>query len=297
MSKSPLHSLRAEFALVFVALIWGSTFVLVKSALSDVSTLLFLSLRFSFAGVVLGIVYRRKLSGVFSRRGSKLKGGVVVGICIFSGYMFQTFGLRLTTPSKSAFLTGMFIVLVPLLHAVIYRVTPRPSERVGVVVALLGMGLMTLDGTQLSANPGDLLTLVGAFFYALHVIALGHFAPRDGFERLSVLQTTTAAALGLSTFWWVETPFIEWTATVLLALAVTGLFATAVAFSLQSWAQQHTSPTRTALILALEPVFAGATSFLLLGEVLSGRALAGAALILVGILLVELKPLGRKNHP
>ena len=165
------------------------------------------------------------------------------------------------------------------------------------MVALLGMGLMTLDGTQLSANPGDLLTLVGALFYALHVIALGHFAPREGFERLSVLQTTTAAALGLSMCWWVETPFIQWSPTLLLALAVTGLFATAVAFSLQSWAQQHTSPTRTALILALEPVFAGATSFLLLGEVLSGRAMAGAALILVGILLVELKPLGRKNHP
>jgi drug/metabolite transporter (DMT)-like permease len=191
----------------------------------------------------------------------------------------------------------MFIVLVPLLYAAIYRVTPQPSECVGVAVALLGMGLMTLDGTQLSANPGDLLTLVGSFFYALHVIALGHFAPRDGFERLSVLQTTTAAALGLSMCWWVETPFIQWSPTVLLALAVTGLLATAVAFSLQSWAQQHTSPTRTALIFALEPVFAGATSFLLLGEVLSGPALAGAALILIGILLVELKPLGPRNHP
>ena len=184
--------------------------------------ILFLALRFSLAGFALGVVYRRRLSGVFSGRGSKLKGGVIVGVCIFGGYVFQTFGLRLTTPSKSAFLTGLFIILVPILHSILYRVTPQSSEAAGVIVALAGMGLMTLDGSDLRADPGDLLTLVGALFYALHVIALGHFAPREGFERLSVLQTATAATLGVSLFWWVETPFIRWSPTLLLAVSVTG---------------------------------------------------------------------------
>jgi len=289
--------MRAELALVFVAFIWGSTFVLVKSALSDVSTLLFLALRFSIAGAALGFAYRGKLSGAFSRPGSKLKGGVLVGICIFGGYAFQTFGLRLTTASKSAFLTGLFIVLVPLIHSLIHRAAPGIQEVLGIGVALAGMGLMTLQGGDAGINAGDLLTLVGALFFALHMIALGHFAPREGFERLSVLQTSTAAGLALATFWWIETPFIRWSPTVMMALAVTGLLATAAAFTIQSWAQQRTSPTRTALLFALEPVFAAATSFLLAGEAFTGRVVGGGLLILAGILLVEVKPFGRGRHP
>jgi len=281
---------RAELALVLVAFVWGSTFVLVKSALAEVSTLLFLALRFTLAGGVLAIAYRGKLSGLFAGRGSGLRGGWPAGLCIFGGYFFQTFGLRLTTPSQSAFLTGLAIVLVPALGALVYRVAPRPAVAAGVVTALVGMGLMTIEGPDLDFNRGDLLTLAGAVFFAAHVLVLGHYSPREGFERLSVLQVSTAALLALSTCWWAEDVYIIWSSTVLLALGVTGLLATAAAFTVQAWAQQHTTPTRTALIFALEPVFAAATSYLLRGEVLSGRGLAGAALILAGILIVELKP-------
>lgn len=281
---------------MFVAFVWGSTFVLVKSALDDVSTLVFLALRFALAGTVLAAAYRRKLSGVFEGRSPGWRGGVLAGICIFGGYMFQTFGLRYTTPSKSAFLTGMAIVLVPLLGAAVYWTAPRVSEIAGVGIAAAGMGLMTLDGGDLSANSGDLLTLAGAVFFAAHVIVLGHYAPRQGFERLSVLQIATAAALAMSTCWWVEKPYVQWSPTVLFALGVTGLFATAAAFTIQAWAQQHTTPNRTALIFALEPVFAALTSLMALGEMLSGRGMAGGALILVGILVVELKPVPNARH-
>ena len=278
---------------MFVAFVWGSTFVLVKSALAEISTLLFLALRFSLAGVVLAIAYRGKLPGLFAGRGSGLKGGALAGLCIFGGYLFQTFGLRLTTPSNSAFLTGLAIVLVPVLGALVYRVAPRLPEAAGVVTALVGMGLMTIEGPDLEFRLGDLLTVGGAVFFAVHVLVLGHFSPREGFERLSVLQVSTAALLALSTCWWAEDVYVAWSPTVLLALGVTGLLATAGAFTIQAWAQQHTTPTRTALIFALEPVFAAATSCLLLGEVLTGRGFAGAALILAGILTVELKP----RHP
>ena len=290
-------SARAEAALVFVAFIWGSTFVLVKAALADVSTFLFLALRFLLAGIVLAIAYRRRMSGIFTKSWRKLWSGVLTGVFLFGGYVFQTLGLRLTTPSKSAFLTGLAIVLVPLLSSLVYRIAPQFREVLGAVIATTGMGLMTLEGTKFRIETGDLLTIVGAIFFALHMVAIGHYAPRDGFECLSVLQISTAALLGLSLCWWVEGIYIRWTPTVISGLLVAGLLATAAAFTLHAWAQQHTTATRTAVIFALEPIFAWGTSFVVLREVLDWRAAIGAIFILSGILIVELKPLKILKHP
>jgi drug/metabolite transporter (DMT)-like permease len=288
---------RAEAALVVVAFIWGSTFVLVKAALADVSTFLFLTLRFLLAGFILAIGYRGRMSGTFSRPGRKLWSGVLAGVFLFGGYAFQTVGLRLTTPSKSAFLTGLAIVLVPLLSSLVYRIAPQFREAFGAVVATTGMGLMTLEGTELRIGTGDLLTIACAIFFAFHMVIIGHYAPREGFERLSVLQVSTAALLGLSVCWWLEPTYIRWTPIVITGLTVAGLLATAAAFTIHAWAQQHTSATRTAVIFALEPIFAWATSFVVLREVLNWRAAAGAILILSGILIVELKPLKIVKHP
>jgi drug/metabolite transporter (DMT)-like permease len=133
--------------------------------------------------------------------------------------------------------------------------------------------------------------------FAGHIIALGHYSSRMSFEILSISQVGTAAALALSVFWWAETPRIYWRWEVWFAIAITGLLATALAFTIQAWAQQYTTATRTALIFTLEPVFAWLTSFLLTGELLSQRATLGACLILAGILLVELKPSTQRAHP
>lgn len=288
---------RPELALVLVAFIWGSTFVLVKAALEHVSTLLFLALRFLLAGLVLGVAYRGRLSGIFSKTGGNVFSGVLAGALLFGGYVFQTLGLRLTTPSKSAFLTGLAIVLVPLLSSLVYRVAPRLREVIGAAIATAGMGLMTWEGAEWRVGPGDLLTLAGAIFFAFHMVTVGHYAPREGFERISVLQILTSAVLGLSIFWWLEKPAAHWNPTVIAALAVTGLLATAAAFTIQAWAQQHTSPTRTAVILALEPIFAWLTSFVIMRDALDWRGASGGLLILMGILIVELKPLKIIKHP
>jgi len=132
--------------------------------------------------------------------------------------------------------------------------------------------------------------------FAAHIIAVGHYSGRISFESLSFMQVAAAAVLGLSTFWWIEKPVIHLTPVVMIALATTGLLATALAFTVQAWAQQHTTPTRTALIYSLEPVVAWFTSFWLMGELLSRRAAIGAALILTGILLVELKRVHSTEH-
>lgn len=285
---------RADAALAAVTFIWGCTFVLVKVALENVSTVLFLALRFALASLALAVVFR-PLSGKILRGRGVAAGGILAGACLCAAYLFQTFGLRYTTASKSAFITGLSIVLVPVLAAIIDRKPPDRSEAGGVAVATAGMALLTLPGFRLAVSRGDLLTLGCAFAFALQIIVVGHYAPKLGFQGLALVQTVTAAAVCLATFSWVEVPVIVWRPNVVLALLVTGLLATALAFAVQAWAQQYTTPTHTALIFALEPVFAWLTSFAVAGETLSPKGTAGALLILGGILLVELKPLAPRN--
>jgi len=284
---------RADLALVGIAFIWGATFVVVKQALEDVSTLLFLALRFSLAALALAVAFR-PLPSKFAQPRTLLRGGALAGLCLWAGYVFQTVGLRYTTPSKSAFITGLSVVMVPLLGAALGRKLPAVVEILGVTAATAGLGLMTLNLDTLAVERGDLLTLCCAVGFAVHILAVGHYAPRVSFEALALAQIATAAVLSLGTCWWVEVPVIRWSAGVVAALVATGLLATALAFSVQAWAQRHTTPTRTALIFALEPVFAWLTSFVLTGEVLSARAALGGVLILAGILIVELKP-GRRG--
>lgn len=285
----------AELALIGNAFIWGSTFVLVKEALNDASTMVFLALRFALASVALAFAFR-PLPSKFVAGKPLIRGGILAGVFLFSGYMLQTLGLRLTTPSKSAFITGLSIVLVPVFAAMLHRKRPVLSEWVGVGVATAGMGLLTLDGPWTRLNRGDLLTLGCAVAFAVHLIVVGHYAPKFGFQALTLVQVATSAVLAGALLWWVETPFLRWTPGLVFALVVTALLATALAFSVMSWAQQYTSATRAALIFSLEPVFAWATSFFLEGELLSRQATAGAVLILAGILLVELKPFGFRQH-
>jgi drug/metabolite transporter (DMT)-like permease len=287
---------RAEAALVLNTVVWGATFVVVKAALADVSPLLFLALRFSLATGALLALFRGSRRVPFT--GKAVAAGALAGVFLFSGYLFQTLGLRLTTAPKSAFITGLTSVMVPLLAALVYRNRPQVSEVAGVLVATAGLGLMTIEGAAAgSVSRGDLLTFFCAIGFAAHIVTLGHFSENMRFQLLSVAQVGTAAVLALSSFWWAETPHVRWRPAVICAILVTGLFATALAFTIQAWAQQYTTSTRTGLIYMLEPVFAWITSYCMVGEGLSGRAAAGAALILGGVVLVELKPWNPRLHP
>jgi drug/metabolite transporter (DMT)-like permease len=287
---------RADLALIFITFIWGATFILVQRALADASTLLFLALRFSLATIALGLAFRPLASKLGQAR-RMLGGAVLAGVCLFAGYLLQTVGLRYTTASKSAFITGLCIVIVPVFAAVVKRKKPQAAEVLGVVVATCGLGLLTLGGTEvLRIGRGDLLTVGCAVAFAAQILVVDHWAPKIGFDAFTLVQIATAACLALGSFWWVEPPVIRWSLVVVGALTVTGLLATALAFAVQAWAQQYTSPTRTALIFAMEPVFAWGTSFVVAGEMLSRRASLGAALILAGILLVELQPFGLRRR-
>jgi drug/metabolite transporter (DMT)-like permease len=291
------RSKAAESALVWNTVVWGSTFVLVKNALGGISPILFLALRFSLATAILLLLFRGLGKGPHTAR--SLAAGAVTGTFLFAGYLFQTWGLRLTTAPKSAFLTGLNSVMVPLLAAIVYKIKPQRSEVLGVLVATGGLALMTLQGVSGSGfvNRGDLLTVACALAFAAHIVTLGHFAEQVSFELLSVMQIGVAALWSLALFGWVEQPRCQWRPGVVYAILITGILATALAFTVQAWAQQYTTSTRTALIYMLEPVFAVITSYLMAGEGLSARAAAGAGLILGGVLLVELKPLNPRQHP
>ena len=288
--------LRAELALLGNALIWGVTFTTVKNALADSSPILFVAVRFSLAGLALLLLYTRKLDRRIILPGS------FVGLLLFAGYALQTAGLRFTTPSKSAFITGLSIPMVPLLTSLVYKKRPRPAEVTGVLAATIGMGLMTLGDVHLQVNPGDALTVLCAAAFAGHIVALGYFSNWAirrglGFESLAVCQIVSAAVFAFLSFNWLEAPHLSLSSRLLLALAITGLLATALAFTIQTWAQRYTTPTRTALIYSLEPVFAWGFSWIFGGELLSRRATLGAVLILAGILLVELKRTDAGQHP
>lgn len=287
---------RAEAALIVNTIIWGATFVLVKQALHDVSPVLFLALRFTLATVALLVLFRGSWSHPRNPRWS-LAGGALAGTFLFSGYAFQTIGLQFTSAPKSAFLTGLTAVVTPLLAALVYRKMPRALEIGGVLLATCGMALMTLPGATLAMNRGDLLTVCCAACYSAHILTLSRYSARASFELLSTAQIGISALLAWSLFHAMETPRIRWTPGVWAAIVITGLLATALAFTFQAWAQRYTTSTRTALIFMLEPVFAWITSYLLTGETLSARAAAGAGLIVAGILLVELKPFQPRQHP
>ena len=277
-----------DLSLVGVCLIWGATFILVKRALADISTLLFLTLRFTAATVVLVVIFRKQFRSPNLRM--TLRAGLLAGLCLFSGYVLQTFGLKYTSASKTGFITGLYIPLVPLFGSLVYKKIPKISELCGVGAAFAGMALMTIQTDIADINRGDLLVAGCAVVYAFHILLLGQFARSANLGILIVTQIATGMGVGAGTFWWAEPVRLQWTANVWVALVVTSLLATALAFSVQTWAQRWSSPTRTALIFSMEPVFAWATSYVLAGEVLSRRGTLGAVLILSGIVLVELKP-------
>jgi drug/metabolite transporter (DMT)-like permease len=266
------RSTKAHILLLVVTFIWGATFVVIKNALSEISPLLFNAVRMTLAAFCLAAFYWRDITGMDRKT---LRAGIIVGTFLWLGYEFQTSGLRLTTPSKSGFLTGVSVVLVPVLLAMFWR---RKINR----------GAATLADWS-SVNFGDLLTLGCAVAFAFQIILLGRATEHYPFRSIAFLQTATAAVLMAITVPVIEHANSTWSWRVWAAIAVTGVFGTALAFTIQAWAQQFTPATHTALIFALEPVFAWLTSYVVEGEKLGWRASAGALLILGGVVLSELK--------
>ena len=282
--------LKADLALLAVCGIWGSTFVVVKNALADASPLVFLSLRFFLATAILLALFGR---GFLAARRGVAGAGAVIGALLCAGYIFQTVGLQYTTASKSAFITTLSSVLVPLLAVAVLRRRPSPWAVLGLGIAAAGAYFLTIPAGEFTLARGDLITFFCTVAFAGHIVAIGHYAPRYGFSALALGQVATAlvlagVAIPLGALTGLEAPRVAWTGNLLGALVVTAVLATVLAFSVQTWAQQFTPATHTAVIFTTEPVFAAVTSYLVLGESLGERGTLGAVLILAGVLVAEL---------
>ncbi|MDI7276842.1 MAG: DMT family transporter, partial [Anaerolineae bacterium] len=270
--------LAADLALLAVTAIWGSTFVLVKGAVALYPVLPFLAVRFGVAALALAPA---AIAGRPAVHRSDLPAGVLAGGFLFAGYAFQTAGLQHTEAAKAGFITGLSVVLVPLFVAVLWRRLPSWQAVTGTVLATLGLGLLSLNADW-SIRRGDLLVLGCAFSFAGHITALGALSPGRDARLLTLVQVATVSALS-GALVLAQGPFPAVPGSVWGAAVFTGLAATAVAFLVQTAAQQFTTAGHTALIFAAEPVFAALFGVLVAGEMLSNRGWAGCGLILAGV--------------
>jgi drug/metabolite transporter (DMT)-like permease len=291
-SKMPGKRLRADLALTCCALIWGATFVVIKDALADVSVVAYIAVRFSLAAFVMAIVYWRSLRGLTFKT---VWAGAQIGIFMFCGYVFQIVGLKFTTPSKTAFVTGTFVVFVPILLFIFARRRIAGWVWGGAVVVLAGLYFLTVPSEGFGGlNRGDPIVFGCAVMFALHMIFIGRYVHHHSVAALSFLQVATTAVLALlvlpivSAAGW-EQPKLVWTGNLVFAILLTAIGATVICFSLQTWAQQYAAPSHAAILVSLEPVFAALTSLALGREHLGARVLFGALLILAGIVLAEWK--------
>jgi drug/metabolite transporter (DMT)-like permease len=284
--------LRADLGLLVCALIWGATFVVVKDALADVSIFVYIAVRFAISAAVMGIIFWRSLRGLDRET---IWAGTQIGLFLLGGYVFQTTGLKFTTPSKAAFITGSSVVLVPVLLAVFGRRAINAWIWAGALGAFAGLYYLTVPPEGLSGlNIGDPIVFAGAVMFALHIIFISRHVGEHSDSALSFLQVATTAVLATAIFpvlavARVEQPRWVWTGNLVAAVLITALGSTVIGFSLQTWAQKYTSPSHAAIFISLEPVFAVLTSWLFAREHIGKRTLLGGALILAGILVAELK--------
>jgi drug/metabolite transporter (DMT)-like permease len=274
---------RHAFGLLLVSVIWGTTFVAVKTAMDHASPVLFVGVRFALAAVAAVPLVRWRDPGL----GAAIRAGLPLGLVLAGAYASQTLGLTTTSPARSAFITGLNVSLVPAWALVVSGHRIARLSVLGLALTLPGLWLLTAPGSG-SWSPGDSWTLVCAVLYALYLVLVERSAKRHAPGNLLFSQLAATAALALIAAPILEHPRFEPAAPLLVALAITAFFATTGTTWLQLRCQPKVGPTRTALIFASEPVFAAAFSYLWFGERLGIPGWAGAGLILAGMLVSEL---------
>jgi drug/metabolite transporter (DMT)-like permease len=281
----------AEAGLIGVACVWGLTFVMVQDAIEKLPTMAFLGYRFMAAAVLVALIFRRPLREL-SAAGWRV--GLLMGVFLTAGYVFQTFGLEHTSASNAGFITGLFVVITPLLGAAVLRA--RIGGVAWAAAAVSAVGLYLLSGTH-GVNEGDALVLGCAVAFSAHILATDRGAAGHHVGALLVVQLGLCGVICLAVGGALGDLQAPRGGDVWSALLVTAIVASAIGFFVQTYAQRHAPPARTALILASEPAFAGLFGFALNDERLSLLAWSGAALIMAAIVAVEVIPRLRPPRP
>ena len=281
-ARNSLGRYRWELALIGVAVIWGATFTVVKDAVARMPPFLFIGLRFLLAAGVLAII--GAFRGLTKR---EMQLGAITGFSLFAGYAFQTVGLQYTTASNAGFITGMFVVFTPVIGAIVFRRLPSTAAGLGVILATGGLVLLAMP-SGFHLRRGDALEVMTAITFAVHILLIARLGKDIPALRFTAVQIATAALLALAWSAVGEHNLGHPDAGTWFGIVLTGILATALAFLVQTRAQKEIPPTRTAVILTAEPVFAGIFGYLVADDRLGGRGYAGAGLIVAGILVAEL---------
>lgn len=281
------NKLKGSFLLLVASLIWGSSFIVMKSAVDFLTPSVLLFVRFSLATLVMIVIFYKYIKDTSIQ---DIKGGMITGTCLFFAYTVQTIGLTMTTPGKNAFLTAIYCAIVPFLVWVFYHQRPDSYNFIAAILCVSGVALVSLDG-DLTMNMGDLLTIVGGFFYALHILAIKKFSQEMHPIKLTTLQFAMTALLALICSLLFEdiTIIKQIDSSVIMQIGYLVFFATALTLLCQNVGQNLVSECNAAILLSLESVFGVLFSVLLYGEVLTLKVVMGFVLIFVAIIISETK--------
>lgn len=283
-----MKGVQAEIYLLVIVIIWGSTFALIKGVIDLIPPYTYLAYRFLLAALILILLFWERIKENIDK--TTLKRGFLIGIFLFMGYAFQTVGLKYTTATKAGFITGLSVVLVPIISHFFFKEKINRNSVIGVVLAFIGLWFLSYS-SSFSFNLGDFLVLLCAVSFAMHIISVGLYAKKVDYVGLVVVQLTTVFGLCLLMAIIFERPalHLSYSLHVWWSIVLTGVFATALAFYMQNRFQRYSTATKTAIIFSGEPIFAAVFAYLLLGEKVGLIAWAGGLLIIFGMIVSQSK--------
>lgn len=294
LTKEKKIAVLASFGLLLTAFIWGFAFVVVKNSLDYIPATYMLAFRFVIAAAALSIIFWKKFKKMNRKH---VLHGAVLGFFLFTAYLFQTIGCNYTTAGKNAFLTAIYVILVPFFHWVLNKKKPDAYCMVAALLAVVGIGLISLQG-DLTVNIGDVLTLICGIFYALQIIFIDRYTEHEDPVIFAVLQVIFAAVFSCITAPVIDGGFPQgaFRTEVIVGMLYLGLLSTMLGFLLQTVCQKYTHPSTSALLMSTEAVFGALCSAIFLHEVMSGRMIVGCVMMFIAIVLAEVKPGLKMNH-
>ncbi|WP_379152778.1 DMT family transporter [Paenibacillus sp. sgz5001063] len=279
-----MKPLKAELMLFIVTMFWGSSYMFMKMGLGSLGEFNLIALRFGLAFILAAILFHKRFKAIDA---TTLKYGALLGFLLLGVFTCITFGLKTTTTSNAGFLVALTVIFVPMIDVLVFRKKIAPPQIFGAILAITGIGLLTLN-SSLHMRPGDVLCILSAVFYAVQILVTGKAVKTCDSLNIGILQLGFAGGFALILSFLFETPALPSSLSGWIAILALGIFCSACGFILQPVAQKYTTPTRTGLIFSMEPVFAALFGYWFAGEQLSMQGYTGAALVLLGIIASEL---------
>ena len=280
--------IKAEVILLGVVIIWGYTFPVIKNVLNIIPPFTFLTYRFFLAFSLIYLIFRSRLRRINSLT---IKNGFLIGLFLFLGYFGQTVGTQFTTATKTAFITGISVVIVPIISYFWTREKIYRNSAIGVLLAMIGLWLMNTNGTIYHINLGDSLVFLGAIGFALYIVKVDIYTKKLDYVQLVFIQLITVSLMSflMAIIYEKEALTLHYNSYVWWAVVLNGVFATALAFYLQNRFQKYSNPTKIAIIFSAEPVFGALFSYLILGETIGIFGFMGGVAIFSGMFVAQIE--------